>query len=298
MTSSVDVVGDSKQLVTLHVLLSQWLLVGTIVLVFAAASAAAAYLTTPVYRATVVVLPAESKSSMTNLEAAIGGMGGLGSLIGIGAGETKDTVEAVALLQSRDFAEAFIRDHGLVQRLFADRWDAKRSTWRASIWSRSEPTLYDAYRIFDRRIRHVSEDKKTGLITLQVDWTNPDEGAHWANEMIHRINEVMRQRVLSEADASIDLLTEDLKVAPTIELKDSIARTIETYVKSRALAKVRLDYAFRVIDSGKPAGPRDFIRPQRALYLSSGVVIGLVFAYFAVLARQFLVPQMRRPVRR
>jgi uncharacterized protein involved in exopolysaccharide biosynthesis len=284
-----ETVQHSRQFVTLHLMLSHRLLVGTIVLFFTAAAAVAAYLTTPVYRATVVVLPAESKNSMGSLEAALGGMGGLGSLVGLGPGYTKDTVEAVALLQSRDFAEAFIRDHDLMRRLFANRW--------ASTWSRSEPTLYDAYRLFDRKIRHISEDRKTGLVTLQVDWTNADEGARWANEMIHLINALMRQRALSEADASIDLLTSEMAAAPTVELREAIARAIETSVKARTLAKVRLDYAFRVVDSGKPAGPRDFIRPQRALYVSSGFIVGLVFAFLVVYARQFLIPQMRDPVR-
>jgi LPS O-antigen subunit length determinant protein (WzzB/FepE family) len=291
MTASAETFQHSRQFVTLQLMLSHRLLVGTIVLLFTAAAATAAYLTTPVYRATVVVFPAESRTSMVSLESALGGIGGLGSLVGIGAGETKDTVEAVALLQSRDFAEAFIRDHDLMRRLFANRG------WRASMWSRSEPTLYDAYRIFDRKIRHISEDRKTGLVTLQVDWTNADEGARWANEMIQLINALMRQRALSEADASIDLLTSELKAAPTVELRDAIARAIETSVKTRTLAKVRLDYAFRVIDSGKPAGPRDFIRPQRALYLSSGFIVGLVFAFLTVYTRQFLIPQMRDPVR-
>ena len=74
-----------------------------------------------------------------------------------------------------------------------------------------------------------------------------------------------------------------------VPLRDAIARTIETYIKSRTLSKVRPDYAFKVIDPGNPTGPKDFIRPQRALYLISGPVVGLLFALFVVISISTLI---------
>jgi uncharacterized protein involved in exopolysaccharide biosynthesis len=249
-----------------------------IVLLSTACAILAAVVTTPVYRATVTLLPAESKNAIPGLGAALGNLGTLGSLVGLGAGETQNTVEAVALLGSRDFAESFIRDRDLTRLLFANRWDTQRSGWRLSWWAPAPPTLYDAYRKFDRSVRRVSEDKKTGLVTVEVDWTDRDQGAQWANEMVARVNATMRQRAIADADASIELLTDELRSAGTIELRDAIARTLESYVKARALAKVTPDYAFRVIDPGKPTGPRDYIRPNRFLYVFAGVITGFIIA--------------------
>jgi uncharacterized protein involved in exopolysaccharide biosynthesis len=288
MSAATQPPDEAAQLPVFQLVLSHRVLVIAIVLVFTIAAAAVAFLSKPIYRANAVVLPAESGSSM---ESALGGLGNLGTLVGLGTSDSHKTVEAIALLRSRDFAENFIRDHDLVHRIFADRWDSAHSMWRPGRWPSAEPSVYDAYQIFDRKIRHVSEDKKTGIVTLSVDWTDAAEGARWANEMIERANEVLRQRALREADASIELLTNELRTASNIELRDSIARTIDTYVKSRALTNVRPDYAFKVIDPGKPAGPKDFIRPQRSLYLISGPVVGLLFALFVVVSGQFLARQ-------
>ena len=267
--------------------------VAIVVLVFTAAATAVAFVSAPVYRTSVIVLPAESKTSAAGLSAALGGLSSLGSVVGLGIGQSQDTVEAVALLESRDFAEAFIRDYNLTPLLFADRWDAAHSTWNLKWWQ-SEPTLYDAYKKFDRKVRHVIEDKKTGLVTLEVDWTDSAAGAKWANEMIRRVNEAMRQRALTESDSSITVLMSELKAAPTVELQGAIARTIETYVKSRVLAKVRPEYAFRVIDPAKPPGRKDFIKPNRPLYISCGFLGGFVIAALLLLGWEMLRQQRPR----
>ena len=261
--------------------------IASVLIAFTAASVAAAFLSTPVYRATVVLLPSDSGGSMAGIGAMLGDLGNFASLAGIGPAGDQNTVEAVALLKSRDFTESFIKERGLLPILYADQWDASNSTWRKG-WRSSDPTLYDAYQLFSRKIRRVSEDKKTGLVTLEIDWKDAAEGALWANDMVRRVNESMRQRAIAESDASIELLAGELKSAPTLELQEAIARTMETHVKSRALAKVRPDYAFRVIDPGKPVGPDDFIRPQRGLYIISGPVIGLMFGLFLVLSWDFV----------
>lgn len=272
MTEIITLLEKSERPSILALFVLHWLLVTTIVVVFSVSAATAAFVTTPVFRATVVALPADSQASMAGLGAALGSLGGgLASLVGLGSAQTQNTVEAVALLQSREFAEEFIRDHDLIARLITRRW-----------WWSPEPSLYEAYRVFDRKIRRVTEDKKTGLVTLEVDWTNAAEGAEWANELVRRVNESMRRRAVAESDASIDLLTNELRAASTIELQGAIARTIESYVKTRALAKVRPDYAFRVIDPAKSAGPRDFIRPNRPLYVIGGFALGLIVAAFVV----------------
>ena len=82
-----------------------------------------------------------------------------------------------------------------------------------------------------------------------------------------------------------------MKDAATIELQQAIARTLETYVKSRAMANVQKDYVFRVIDPAAPADLNDFVRPHRALFIVCGPVIGIVFAVFFVLIWDFLTGQ-------
>jgi uncharacterized protein involved in exopolysaccharide biosynthesis len=262
-----------------------------IVLAFVAVATVLVFVVRPVYRATVLVLPAQSKSSVAKLGAALGGIGSLGSLVGLAVGDDENTVEAQAILKSRAFTEEFIRSHDLTKRLYERQWDAQRNVWKPD-WLGRVPTLYDAYKKFDRKVRHVAEDHKTGMIILEIDWPDAEEGARWANEMIRTVNDVMRKRAMTEADASIDMLEAEMKNAATVELQTAIAHTIETYVKTRALARVRPDYAYRVVDPAEPTGPRDYVSPQRSLDVAGAGILGAIVGIAVLLWRE------RRRVRR
>ncbi len=275
----------------LRLLWARRVLVIGVVSVFTVAGAASAFLTKPVYRATVLLSPADSEG--LDRSSMLGEVGGLASLVGVNLGSNDGTAEAVALLRSRQFTEAFIDELGLLPRIFEDRWDAKTGAWRKGWSNAAAPTLYAGYVSFDRRIRSVVEDTRTGLVVLQIDWTDPAEGATWANELVARLNDTMRLRAIAEANASIELLTKELQSANVLELRQAISRTIETHVKNRALANVRSEYAFRVLDPAKATDRGAFIRPRRMLYLVTGPVVGLLFAIVFVLAWNFLATQMR-----
>lgn len=268
----------SQELSLVTAMAHHWILAFAITVSITATSVALGILATPIYRAKVVLLPTQTRTSMTELGATLGSLGSIGALVGLGGIRSQDTVEAVALLKSRAFAEAFIQDHHLLPRLFPNRWDAKRAAWRTSWRHPSPPSLYDGYRVFDRKVRHVSQNKETELVTLEVDWTNPNQAAQWANEMVERVNDAMRKRALAEANESIALLSNQLDQTRSVELREAIARTIDTYVKSRVLAKVRPDYAFTIIDPAAPTGTDDYIEPNRPLYALSGLCIGLMLA--------------------
>ena len=51
------------------------------------------------------------------------------------------------------------------------------------------------------------------------------------------------------------------------------------------LAKVRDDYAFRVIDPAVTPEEGRFVRPKRLLLLAAGIVFGAFLCVFAVLLR-------------
>jgi len=250
----------------------------------------------PVYRASVVLVPSGSSGSAAGLGSMLGDLSNLASLAGANVGSDSNVTEAVALLKSRQFTEKFITELGLIERLYAKDWDAGRKQW--NLPADEVPTLYDAYLHFDKDIRRVDQDPKTGIVTLNIDWVDAAEGAKWANTLVERLNETMRQRAINEANTSIELITAEMKDAATIELQQAIARTLEIYVKSRAMANVQKDYVFRVVDPAAPADLNDFVRPQRALYIVCGPVIGIVFAVFFVLIWGFLTGQGGRNVGR
>ena len=87
------------------------------VLFFSALLATYAFLAEPRYRATVVMVAANTdKGGIGGLGAALGQLGGLAALAGVNvAGNDTQTQEALAVIESREFTERFIREAGLMR---------------------------------------------------------------------------------------------------------------------------------------------------------------------------------------
>lgn len=242
-----------------------------------------AFLTTPVYRSNVVLVPASAERSGLGggLGSALGQMSGLASIAGINLNAGGIEIEeALAVLRSREFTEAFIRDEQLMPKLFAEKWDSQAGTWRAG---EDPPTSAQAYRYFHRKVRSILQDQKTGLVTLQIDWRDREEAAQWANELVERLNAEMRTRAIAKADASLGYLEQELKTTVTLATREAISRLIEAQIKQRMLANVTQEYAFRVVDKAMPSDANDPVRPKKPMLIASGLVLGVALGVLIVL---------------
>lgn len=244
-----------------------------------------AYVSPPVYRSMVKMMPRENDSTVGGLQSMLGQFGNLASMEGLSLGSVNEQ-EAVALLKSRALFTRFVAEQNLMPVLFREQWDAKRQAWRADL--KHVPTMDDAWQRFDGGIRRVSEDPKTRLITLDVTWRDREQAAAWANELVRLTNEELRQRALRESTASIASFEEQLAHTEAVELKQSIYRLMEMQVNRAALAKSRLDYALTVIDPAVVPDPKHFVAPRRFLMLLISGPLGVFCGVCAVLLLQFL----------
>jgi uncharacterized protein involved in exopolysaccharide biosynthesis len=166
----------------------RWLIIA-ITALFAVGGVTYALLAQQWWRADVVLAPADKKA----IPGALGQLGGLASLAGVSIGGGGDQ-EPLAVLQSRGFAREFITEQNLMPVLFKDlKSDGP------------PPDIRDAVRIFEG-IRSVSDDKKTGLVTLGIRWKDPETAANWANLMVQRLNARLRAQALAESQRNVDFL--------------------------------------------------------------------------------------------
>ncbi len=261
----------------------RWLVIASTI-AFTALLVVVAILTTPVYRATTVLVPASvDRNGAGALGAMLGQFGGLASLAGVnvGAGGNSDTEVSLAVLRSRQFTEAFIRDLDLMPALFDHEWDPGAKGWKGP--KENWPTLAQGYKQFDREVRSLAYDRKTGLVTLQIDWRDPTVAAAWANELVTRANAEMRRRAIQDAGASVDYLEKELTATATVDTRTAISRLMEAQIKQRMLANVTVEYAFKVIDAALPPDPKDMIRPKRLLLVAFGAVLGMLVGVIVAL---------------
>jgi uncharacterized protein involved in exopolysaccharide biosynthesis len=260
----------------------RWVISSTIVATLACS--AWALLSTPIYRSSVVLATVSPDRPAGGLSSILGQVGGLAAVAGINL-EPRDarTEEALAVLKSREFIEQFILDHKLLPRFFPKNWDSRTQNWNVS--GSRIPTPWRAYKYVIERVLNIDRDKKTGLVTVSIDWKDRTEGADWANEIVERVNTEMRVRALNAAVLSTQYLEKEREAAQFVETRNAINHLIESEIRQKMLASVVKEYAFRVVDRALPADADDILRPKRVLLVLLGLFGGALGGSVTVLVR-------------
>jgi uncharacterized protein involved in exopolysaccharide biosynthesis len=243
----------------------------------------ALWLITPNYRSTAVAFPVVDKTSAGGLGGVLSQFSGMASMAGLDVGDNGNP-EALAIIKSRQFTERFITKNALMPVLFHKDWDVARNDWKPNL--RRPRTLWDGFDLFARKVRSVTEDRKSGMLTVNVEWRDRDVAAQWANQLVAQLNEEMRQHAIDEATGMIQYLDKESEKAENMALKESISRLIESEIKERALATVRHEYAYHLIDPAEPADPLHPSSPQPKVYLIFGLLGGLIVGVVAALLSQ------------
>ncbi len=255
-----------------RLLAKRWWILASVV-VFTGAGVIA-FMMTPIYRASIILAPAAADRGADVVGAVSNTLGGLASIAGLPLGpRDAGTEEAIAVLQSREFTEKFIIEKNLLPVLFASAWVTATGAWKVP--DGKQPTTGRAYKYFDE-IRTVTEDPKTGLVTMQIGGPIGTRRPIGPTKLVQRLNEEMRARAVTKADASMSFLNKESQTTSTLEVQSAISRLIESTVKQRMLANVTHDYSFRVVDRAIAPDKDDIVKPQKALLLLVGALLGLI----------------------
>lgn len=265
---------DEIDLLALWTVLRRYrsIVIGSLLLALALASAIA-FLSQPVFRAELVMAPI-SEEEPSGLASLAGQFGGLASLAGVSLGSGNvDVDKTLAILRSRAFLLPFLKQEKIIDELERER----------SGFMETEPwSELDIYRHFSEELLDVQKISKTGLITLAVEWGDPQQAAQWVNRLVTRLNEHQRRAAVSEAQLSIEYLEKQLKETHIVDMQQAIYRLIESQAKVIMLANVKQEYAMQVIDPALT--PDDPVRPKQLLILILGGVLGLMVGIFLAFA--------------
>jgi uncharacterized protein involved in exopolysaccharide biosynthesis len=219
------------------------------------------------YRAELVVAPSRALNEGAALDRLSSSLGSLGSLIGLqSGGQAAEVAAALAVLRSRSFTEEFIRAHGLRPLLYPE----DSSTWRE--WK--EPSLQDAYVLFDRKLRTVSQDRRTGLVTITVEWRDSSLAASWANQMVADLNATLRKRALTQSKAASVLLKEKLASESSLEARQALSYLLQSELRREVLAQSRPEFAFETIEHAQPSEANRYVSPKRLVWTLAGLIAG------------------------
>jgi uncharacterized protein involved in exopolysaccharide biosynthesis len=240
-----------------------------------------------VYRAYVTMMPSEplvdpGRLSITN-ELLGFGLADAGQMDMFPARTSMN--EAFAILDSKTISRRFVEAEGLLPVLFADRWDEDAGNWIDP--DGDVPTIEDAVEIFERDVRFLSRNSQTGFMRINIEWSDPEVAARWANQLVELADETVRERDIREARDSIRFLRQQAAAAPLESVRRFIYTLIESYSKTIMVASVKEDYAFAIIDPAVPPRIDEPINMPHSFKLSLALLFALGCAFvFAVVMAQ------------
>jgi len=240
----------------------------------ASAAFCISYCFKPVYKSDIVIIkvPSIQVSSEFSSITAIGGLSALS-----GAKQDFDTQEAFAVLNSKALIYSFVTQNNLLPLLFKEKWDEAKDSWKSDLSADQIPDHEDAFRVFQKAMK-ISDDRRTGLITLSINWTDNHVAAKWANDVVKLANSLIRDEAISSAEKNVYYLQQQISRSSEIDIRQSIFRLLEVELKKQMIAKVNENYAFKVIDPAIVEKNKRF--PKRSVFALVGFVVGLLFSLF------------------
>ena len=253
------------------------------------------------YKATVLLAPSQSSSS--GLSGALGQLGGLASLAGvsIGGGESNESQLAQEIMKSWGFIEGFIADNNLAVEVYAaedwdkssnklqidqDIYDATTNTWLVEDDSGQQgaPNSWELYESFSERFA-VSEDKKSGLISVSIEYYSPQIAKRWLDLYISAINKHMQDRQILKVGRNIEYLEAQIEKIEIAGMQEVFYTIIEEQLKSKMLAEASPDYAFTAVRPSMV--PQEKSQPKRALICVLGALLGGMLSVLMVLVLHY-----------
>lgn len=269
--------------------------------VFAVASVIYALSVPNQYKATALLAPAQSSGG--GLSGALGQLGGLASLAGvsIGGGEGSEAQIAQEIMKSWNFIEAFIADNDLAVELFAaegwrkgsnelkindDVYDSQNKQWLLENESGvvGPPSSWNLFKTFSERLA-VSEDKKSGLVSVSIEYYSPQIAKQWLDMYVSAVNAHMQQRQVDKVTNNINYLQAQIEKTSIAEMREVFYTIIEEQTKNKMVAEASPEYAFVAVSPSMV--PEETSQPKRALICILGTLLGGMLSVLLVLAMHY-----------
>ena len=182
-------------------------------------------------------------------------MGGLASLAGVslGGGESGEAQIAQEIMKSWSYIEGFIADNDLAVELFAaEGWskgsnelqindsvyDTENKQWLVENEAgvAGPPSSWSLFQAFSGRLA-VSEDKKSGLVSVSIEYYSPLIAKQWVDMYVESINRFMQQRQIDKVTRNINYLQEQIEKTAIAEMQEVFYTIIEEQTKNKNVGR-------------------------------------------------------------
>jgi len=254
---------------------ARWLIL-SVTITFTLAGAIASQVLTKKYEASIVVSPVASTTSGGGLSGGLSSLasqfGDIASMAGISTSTDTKKSESLATLQSEALTTQYIQQENLLPVLYYDKWDAQKNRWDVS-----------NHKKIPKSVRSITNDTKSGLVTLNITWKDPHLAAKWANDLVKLTNDDLRNKAIQQSESDIAFLNDQAAKTAEVGIKQGIYTLLQTEIKQAMLARATEEFALKVIDPA--VAPEKASFPDPIAWTVSGFVGGLLLSVLFVLVR-------------
>lgn len=263
-----------------------------------------------VYESKAVLSPVDSSSSISGALKSYSGLAGLAGIAIPTPTDESNSTKAITKVQSLSFFKNNIYPRIYLPNLMAVKsWDHFSNTisydekiisssgeWIRDFAYPQEliPTIQESYLQFKKEYLNVTEDKKTGFITISIKHQSPHIAKEWVELLIEEINSYYRQKDKSESEKAVAYLNKEISMTSLSEVKQVIAELLQDETKKLALIEANQYYVFEYIDP--PATMEKKSEPNRALICMTVTLLGFLLSIIFVLTRHYLFINLENKV--
>ena len=255
-----------------------------------------------IYESKAMLVPVNSSSGISG---ALGSYGGLAGLAGISLPSGDDegnSAKAIQKISSLSFFENNILPNIHLPDLMAVKsWNSKTNTLtfddsiydtNSNTWIRDFsypqqqiPSAQESFEVFKTAHLSLSEDKKSGFITLAIKHQSPFIAKQWVELVINQVNAFYRQKDKSESEKAVNYLNQQISITGLSEIKQVLAQLLQEETKKLTLVEANQYYVFDYIDP--PAVMEKKSEPKRALICILSALLGGMLSILLVLIRHY-----------
>jgi len=259
-----------------------------------------------IYESKAMLVPVNSSSGISG---ALGSYSGLAGLAGISLPSGVDegnSAKATQKISSLSFFEnnMLVNIH-LPDLMAVKSWNSKTNTLafdesifdtNSNTWIRDYsypkqqiPSAQESFEVFKTEHLSLSEDKKSGFITLSIKHQSPFVAKQWVELVVNEVNAFYRQKDKLESEKAVSYLNQQISMTGLSEIKQVLAQLLQEETKKLTLIEAKQYYVFDYIDP--PAVMEKKSEPKRALICILSALLGGMLSVLFVFIRHYVIKQ-------
>ena len=239
--------------------------------------------------------------SQTQAKPSLGGLSALAGMAGIdlGGGGTIDPATSFnTILNDFSFQKYMIEKYNLVNKLdikkedlvFALNYDGiytfLQNKKKKEKFSKEE-LEYNAFQKLIKMIS-ISTDKKSGMITLEIESTNRYLAKDLVEIYLNEITAQLRKIEMRSVEQQIEYYTKEMENTVELSMKDQLGQLASGLVQKKVLSQANEYYNVKQLTLPQVAYIKDKTKPKRALIVIVSFITSIILGIFIIFFLEFI----------